>query len=59
VKPRADCDTDELWMPPSQGFVTMEVLSEGAKAPLGFDLRTAKMKRRDERKSHAKVRKGK
>lgn len=56
---RADCDTDELWMPERAGFVTMEVISEGAKGPLGFDLRTAKMKRRDERKKNAKMRRKK
>lgn len=38
MKPRGDCDTDELWMPNRGAFVTMEVFSDGQKGPLGFDL---------------------
>lgn len=53
--PRGDCDTDDLWMPSSGGFMTMEVISEGQKGPLGFDL--LKRKKSSKKKKHKKGKK--
>ena len=39
MKPRNECDTDELWEVEKQPARTsIEVISEGQKGPLGFDL---------------------
>lgn len=46
MRPRGDCDSDDLWEPQRGSFVTMEVLTEGPKHPLGFDLSKKKKKKR-------------
>jgi hypothetical protein len=49
MKPRNDCSTDDLWMPESGGFVTMDVFSDGQKGPLGFDLQKRDKQRKKNR----------
>lgn len=53
-RPRSDCDTDDLWMVSPRDFVTMEVISDGQKGPLGFDLSKRK-KRRKKKKRKGKT----
>ena len=47
MKPRNECDTDELWEVERQpARTTIEVISEGAKQKLGFDLKPKKKRKR-------------
>lgn len=48
-RPRGDCDTDDVWMVQPRDFVTMEVISEGQKGPLGFDLQKRKKPRKNKK----------
>jgi len=47
---RADSDSDDIWEVYTGTFKTMEVISEGQKAPLGFDLRSKRQKAWDGRR---------
>lgn len=49
MKPRAESDSDDLWEPEKGSFVTMEVITEGPKGPLGFDLSKKKQKKKRRR----------
>ena len=47
MKPRNECDTDELWEVEKQPARTsIEVISEGQKGPLGFDLKPKKKRKK-------------